>query len=233
MRRLIAVTAAVLMLGACSSIPAQQEPTTTIESPSTTVARERTLLALGDSYTEGTAIDPADAWPAQLAAAVSLTDQPISVVSVAGEGWNTKRLDRELMRVPVQVFDEIVLAIGANDLVLRFGTENFVEGLQLLKSAIEARSGVDTTVTVMSIPDFRASPWGQERLDRNYDIEGYNEILGDYADAIGATFVDITTISAAAIDRPEFIASDGLHFSGEMYALWVQELRAAGVGSGQ
>ena len=36
--------------------------------------------------------------------------------------------------------------------------------------------------------------------------------------------MDVTTISRRAGDDPDLLASDGLHPSGEMYALWVEEL---------
>ena len=193
--------------------------------------RARTFLALGDSYTEGTSIDPNDAWPFQLQRRVAETGLTLDVTSIASDGWNTKRLHREISRTELATYDEIVLAIGANDVVLPFGTENFEEGLALLVEDISARSGPSTEVTIMSIADFRATPWGQERIDRGYDIEGYNAILRDLAADLGVRYIDITTISGSAIDDPELVAPDDLHFSAAMYALWVDILVEAGVGS--
>ena len=129
------------------------------------------------------------------------------------------------------MFDEIILAIGANDVVRPFGTDNFREGLELLAAEITRRSDDDTQVTVLSIPDFRATPWGQDRLDRDYDIEGYNAILTRFATDLDAEYIDITTISGTALDDPTLIAPDDLHFSKRMYALWVDVMISAGVGS--
>ena len=38
------------------------------------------------------------------------------------------------------------------------------------------------------------------------------------------SFVDITTISRQALNKPEYFANDGLHFSGAMHQLWVDEI---------
>ena len=193
-------------------------------TPTTTVAaatpNELRVIALGDSYTEGTAIEEGR-WPDQVADQLRATQDAVDLEVVAGDGWNTKRLSREIARAGItEDKDVVVLAIGANDVVLGFGEENFLEGLDLLSDQMEAMSTPDTQTLVLSIPDFRASPWGQERLDRDYPIERYNELLQTFAAGLGATYVDITTSSGTALGDPEFIADDDLHFSAAMYALW-------------
>ena len=231
----VAILLAVAVAACTSATPDTPESTTTttVVAPETTTTRPTptSFLALGDSYTAGTSIDPADAWPFQLERRLGASGTDVTMTSIADDGWNTKRLHREIARTEVDTYGEILLAIGANDVVLPFGTDNFEEGLALLVQDIEARSGPTTVVTILSIADFRATPWGQERIERGYDIEGYNAILESLAADIGARYVDITTISGAAIDDPSLVAPDDLHFSASMYALWVDILLEAGVGS--
>ncbi len=182
------------------------------------------MLALGDSYAAGTAIGVDEAWPAQLAVALT-AERRVERSVVAGDGWNTKRLSREIARAGLAApFDLIVLEIGANDVVLDFGEENFREGLDLLALDIDALAAADAVVVVLSIPDFRVSPWGRERLDRGYDIEGFNAILSSFASGIGASYVDITAACAEALDDPSLIAPDELHFAPAMHATWVERV---------
>jgi lysophospholipase L1-like esterase len=185
------------------------------------------MLALGDSYAAGTAIGVDEAWPAQLAVALT-AERRVERSVVASDGWNTKRLSREIARAGLGApFDLIVLEIGANDVVLNFGEENFMEGLELLALDIDALAGPDAIVVVLSIPDFRVSPWGRERLDRGYDIEGFNAILSSFASDVGASYVDITAACAEALDDPSLIAPDELHFAPAMHATWVERVLAS------
>ncbi len=55
-------------------------------------------------------------------------------------------------------------------------------------------------------------------------IDQFNAINKSISMAAGVNYLDITTISRKAATNPTLVASDGLHPSGEMYALWVQEL---------
>ena len=106
-------------------------------------------------------------------------------------------------------------------MVLGFGLDNYREGLDEVARDVAAMSADGAEVVVLSIPDFRASPWGQERLDRDYDLAGHNEVLEAFATEIGATYVDITTVSSSTVGDPTMFADDGLHFSALQYAVWV------------
>lgn len=189
---------------------------------------ELSILALGDSYTAGTAIPEGEAWPNKLATTLADDGTEADLTVVAGEGWNTKRLDREIDRSGVNgTFDVVMLAIGVNDVILRFGLDNFREGLALLAEDVERHVDPDGTVIVLSIPDFRAAPWGQERWDRDYDVETYNEELRSLADDLDATYVDVTSVSGSAVGIPRLMAVDGVHFSGVMHDQWVELILAA------
>ena len=230
-----AVGFAALVLAGCASesaTPSDPDPAPASSSTSTTtealppapfdrLPTDLRLIALGDSYTEGTSIPPEGSWPLQLAAARGARGS-VDVEVVAGDGWNSKRLDRELDRAwDGSTYELVVVGVGANDVVLPFGIDNFREGLDAIVADIADVSAEDAVVVMLSIPDFRASPWGQERLDREYDIEPYNEVLASYAAGIDALFVDVTTASGATVGDPTMFADDDLHFSAVQYAVWV------------
>lgn len=219
MRRILPTLLAVAVgLGGCAS---------TATGLDETLPDAVRFVALGDSYAAGTGIGAVNAWPRQLAVALG-DGRDVEVSAVAGDGWNTKRLSREIGRAElVPPFDLVVLEIGANDVVLNFGEENFREGLDLLAADIERLAAPDAAVVVLSIPDFRVSPWGRERIDRGYDIEGFNAILSSFAATIGATYVDITEACRDALDDPSLIAPDDLHFAPAMHSRWVELITAS------
>ncbi|MDZ7848211.1 MAG: hypothetical protein U5L96_16470 [Owenweeksia sp.] len=39
---------------------------------------------------------------------------------------------------------------------------------------------------------------------------------------MGVTYLDITGISRQALNAPNLVADDGLHFSAQMHRLWVE-----------
>ena len=220
MRRILLIVVSVAVAaGACTS----PQPTRFEALPEAI-----SVIALGDSYTRGTSIDFTGSWPAQLERRLEGEGKFVDLTVVADAGWNTKRLHREFTNSwDGRTSDLIVVEIGVNDLVLNFGPENFLEGLDLLAADIEKIRTPTSVVVVLSLPDFRATPWGQERLERGYDFEGFNAILESFAARIGAQWVDITSTSAVALGEPTFVAPDDLHFSADMYALWVDAIVTA------
>ena len=217
MRRiLLTATAIAVLVGACTTAPS-----TVVES----LPQEMSLIALGDSYTRGTSIESSESWPAQMKRALGVEGKTVELDVIADDGWNTKRLHRDIERFwDGQTRDLIVIEIGVNDLVLNFGVDNFRQGLDLLAGDIEAMRDENSQVMVLSLPDFRVTPWGLDRLERNYDVDGFNTVLREFASDIGAEWVDVTSISSAALGEPALVAPDGLHFSGGMYALWVDAM---------
>lgn len=240
MRTTLGAIAIAFAMTACSTTGGQAVTSTTVPPPpsASTIAPDVAtpdasaspidrlpdpvrILAIGDSYTEGTSIPPEGSWPFQLAASLG-EGRTVELDVIAGDGWNAKRLDREFGRAwDGSGYDLVFVGVGANDVVLPFGLENYREGLAEIAEDVGAASADGAVLVTVSIPDFRASPWGQERIDRGYDIETYNEVLAEFADDIGATYVDVTTISGAAVGDPAMFADDDLHFSAVQYGLWV------------
>ena len=65
---------------------------------------------------------------------------------------------------------------------------------------------------------------GRDRDRIGKEIEMFNKIKLEICNEIGVKFIDITPISKTARDDPSLTAKDGLHPSGKMYRLWVDEI---------
>ena len=61
-------------------------------------------------------------------------------------------------------------------------------------------------------------------------IDQYNTINREITDNYGVAYFDITPISRQGLAQPGLVASDGLHPSGAMYELWVEEVLDYAVG---
>jgi len=187
------------------------------------------FLALGDSYTIGESVDPAQRWPIQLAAAIrfaglNLTDPVI----VARTGWTTDELAAAIQAdPPAGPYDLVSLLIGVNNQYRGYDLASYrAEFRQLLAQAIEFAGGDTARVIVLSIPDWGVTPFaeGRDRALIAADIDAFNAVNRRESQAAGVRYLDITSTSRQAANHPDLLAADGLHPSGEMYARWVAEL---------
>src|SRR5688572_382999 len=105
----------VVLLAACERRASAPSPSPSSSSPP--VSGKLTFLALGDSYTVGESVSPAERWPVQLAAL--LRAEGVSVadpVIVARTGWTTAELRDGIARAkPTGPFDLVTLLIGVNN----------------------------------------------------------------------------------------------------------------------
>jgi len=187
------------------------------------------LLALGDSYTIGEGVDPADRWPVLLAGA--LRDRGVGVadpVIVARTGWTVVELGTGIDQAgPVGPFDLVTLQIGVNDQYRGYPVEGFRDGFgALLDRAIGFADGDPGRLVVVLIPDWGVTPFagGRDRERIASEIDAFNRVVAVAAAGRGVEFVDVTPISRRAGDEPGLVTGDGLHPSREMYALWVERL---------
>ncbi len=188
-------------------------------------------LALGDSYTIGESVEPAQRWPAQLTARLrergfSLDDPLI----IATTGWTTGDLSHALVQTgPLGPFDLVTLLIGVNDQYRGRTEEEYRRQFRtLLQRAITYAGDDATRVIVLSIPDWSVTPfasaWGAEpsSLARiAAQIERLNVVNQAEAERSGAYYIYVTSISREAASNRSLLAADGLHPSGKMYARWV------------
>ena len=195
-----------------------------MESPHGHVVR---FLALGDSYTIGEAVDPADRWPSQLAAqlrqnGIELADPAI----VARTGWTTGELNAGIEDAdPPGVFDFVTLLVGVNNQYRGRSVEEYaVEFRRLLERAIGFAGARPSRVIVVSIPDWGVTPFARQSgrdLRRIADeVDAFNAVGREEAGRAGVRFVDVTAVSRQAAADPNLTAGDGLHPSRAMYKEW-------------
>lgn len=186
-------------------------------------------LALGDSYTIGEGVAPAERWPVQLAAALRARGLAIGdPVIVARTGWTTAELLTALDDVPDDLghdFDLVSLLIGVNDQYRGLDMAGFRVGLDRLVSRAIAYAGGDAGhLLVVSIPDWSVTPFARSywrsAQEVAAEIDLFNDLVRARALGCGARFVDVTACSRRAEDDRALLAGDGLHPSAAMYAEW-------------
>lgn len=189
-----------------------------------------TILALGDSYTIGTAVTQAESFPFQLAAALRANGLQIADPKVvARNGWTTDELaagmDAEKFSLEQSTpFDLVTLLIGVNNQFRGYPLEDYrQEYAAILARAVEFAGGDPGHVIVLSIPDWGVTPFaeGRDRDQIAAEIDTFNAMNRQEAEEAGVYYVDITPISRSASDTPGLLASDGLHPSAKMISQWV------------
>ena len=174
-------------------------------------------LALGDSYTIGEGVTPQERWPNRLAAALRFLPPQI----IAKTGWTTDELSSAVdAATPKGPFDLVTLLIGVNNQYRGRSVDNYRdEFASLLSRAIS----LARLTVVVSIPDWGVTPFaeGRDRAKIAREIDAYNAVSREEAAKRNVRYADITPISR---QNPLMVASDGLHPSGEMYALWTVEI---------
>jgi lysophospholipase L1-like esterase len=188
-------------------------------------------LALGDSYTIGESVNPMFRWPVQLAD--DLTDKgfPVNKPKIlAKTGWTTDELlaamDTSYFKPP---YDLVSVLIGVNNQYRGRDTANYREELEIvMERAVYLAGGKKERVFVVSIPDWGVMPFAIENGHDPDKVAGeidlFNQVKKEVSDKKGLKFINITDISREASSKPEYIADDGLHPSGEMYTVWVQRI---------
>lgn len=188
-----------------------------------------TYLALGDSYTIGESVAENERFPIQLAErlraeGVAIGDPEI----IARTGWTTGELIAAVERGTYrESYDLVTLLVGVNDQFRGYPLDGYRrEFAQMLDTAIQFAGGDASRVLVLSIPDWGVTPFGADYDAARVanEIDAFNAVNRELAEAAGVAYFDITAISRQAASDPSLVAGDGLHPSGEMYSLWVDQL---------
>ena len=192
-------------------------------------ASAKTFLALGDSYTIGEAVSESARWPVQLAA--RLREHGIAIDApriIATTGWTTDELsaavDDSTFAPPYAL---VTLMIGVNNQYRGRSVDEYRTQFDvLLKRAIHLAGNDPTRVIVLSTPDWGATPFGhgsgRDLEVISMQIDAFNAAAHAETSARGAAWIDVTPISREVPQHPEYVAHDGLHPSGAMYAKWVE-----------
>jgi lysophospholipase L1-like esterase len=182
-------------------------------------------VALGDSYTIGTALTrPSDRWPDRLVAGV---DPPPGLELVANLGVNgfTSRnvIEVELPQLAALRPEFVSLLVGVNDVVQGVPADLYRTNATRILDALLEILPASRLVTIAT-PDYTVTPQGASYGDpatQAAAIRAFNAILRELATERAIAFVDVHDLSLRALDDRSLVADDGLHPSGAQYALWV------------
>lgn len=185
-------------------------------------------LALGDSYTIGERVSESERWPNQLAEA--LTKKGVAVAPpkiIATTGWRTDNLKEAISKADLHHdYDLVSLLIGVNNQYQGKSADQYaIEFEHLLKTAIALANGKSNHVFVVSIPDYGYTPFGLAKKETiSQQIDEFNAINKRISKQYNVAYHNITDISRKGLDEPSWVADDGLHPSGKMYALWTERI---------
>jgi lysophospholipase L1-like esterase len=220
----LSVVAICCLAGCATSGPTA----TSLETPSRRQATIR-ILALGDSYTIGESVEPAGRWPVQLAD--RLRQQGLAVADpeiIARTGWTTTELQAGILAAdPQGDFDLVTLLIGVNNQYRGYPLQEYRAQFQeLLQQSVGFAGGDPRKVVVLSIPDWGVTQfaWGRNTTQIAQEIDTFNAVNRDESLAVGVIYVDITPDSRRVAEESNLTATDGLHPSAQMYALWVDRM---------
>jgi len=193
------------------------------------MTEQKTYLALGDSYTIGESVLEKDRFPVILVNELKAKGfHYVQPKIIAKTGWTTDELEAAIAKEHItKKFDLVTLLIGVNNQYRGRSVEEFrVQFINLLETALGFANNKPQNVIVVSIPDWSVSPFAKERDTAKIasEIDVFNAIKKEETLKRGVLFVDITPTSRKAKNNATYIAEDGLHFSGNMHQLWVQEI---------
>jgi lysophospholipase L1-like esterase len=185
-------------------------------------------LALGDSYTIGESVPEGERWPHRLAKLLEAEGIQTEATIIARTGWTTDELWQGIQAGEIQPpYDLVSLLIGVNNQYRGYDINEYREQFVfLLNKSIEYAGGESQRVIVLSIPDWGVTPFaaGRDAKKIATEIDEFNQVNREEAGKAGARYVDVTLVSREAVSDEALIASDGLHPSGKMYAVWAEKV---------
>lgn len=197
--------------------------------------KKYTYLAIGDSYTIGESVTPAENFPHQ---AVQLLQKESSVAIeariIAKTGWTTDELETGIMVADKEEpllpsYDFVSLLIGVNNQYRGRSVEEYKPAFEaLLKKAILFAGNNASHVVVLSIPDWSVTLFaeGRDRSQIAAEIDAYNKANKEIALQYQVHYIDITSWTREAITDHTLLATDGLHPSGKEYKRWAVKIAA-------
>ena len=183
------------------------------------------FVALGDSYTIGTAVTEAERWPNQL---VRRLPELELVGNPAVNGYTSADLIAEELPQLEGLRPELVsVLVGANDVVQGVPDSQYAGNVSLILEELLTRLP-PTRIFGVATPDYSLTPAGVGFGDpalASDSVVRLNAILREACEARRIAFVpDIFEISQRVVDDPSLVADDGLHPSGRQYAAWVEAI---------
>lgn len=184
-------------------------------------------LALGDSYTIGTAVESQYAYPYQLRDSIfKAKGKKLDVRIIAKNGWRTDDLKMGIANSRIDtVYDIVSLLIGVNNQYQGKTYEFYRSEFSDLLDTADKYSKSADRIFVLSIPDYGYTPFGSANKDKiGAELNVYNQIADSICKQRGIDFYNITDISRLADKNKNLIAEDDLHPSAYQYAQWVSRI---------
>ncbi|WP_053946714.1 SGNH/GDSL hydrolase family protein [Halolamina sediminis] len=186
------------------------------------------VLALGDSYTIGTGVDPDERWVSKLADRLREDGESVAdPVVIAENGWTTDDLDGAISEHdPDGPFDLVTLLIGANNCFQAEPPATFEPKFRAMLDRALGFAPDAESVVVLTVPDYTLTPVGQENdpAEHAERLVRYNEIVREAARAAGTRLVDVVPPSKRVADDGSLVAGDDLHPAPAQHDLWLERI---------
>jgi len=197
-----------------------------------TAQKQRSFLALGDSYTIGESVPIYESFPYQTVQLLRNKGMSVHATEImAKTGWTTDELMAGIEKTTFEKsYDIVTLLIGVNNQYRGKDPSIYEKDFEkLLNKAIAFAGGNKQHVFVISIPDWGATPFAanRDRVKIGKEIDLFNSINKKITDAAGIVYLSITEGSREATSNALLVAKDGLHPSGIEYGRWANKLADA------
>ena len=185
----------------------------------------RVIVVAGDSTAFGVGALPAETTAGRIAAAFPHA----RVINVARSGANVGRVVQQLESLDIQHADMVLIHAGAND-VLEFRNPAKVEAD--LRAVLTKAKALSNNVVIMPGHDFSVAPFFLRPISKaiNWQAQKVHAIVKRVTEELGVMFVDLyrdPTTEPFVKEPRRYYCPDGLHPSGEGYAIWFSALIAS------
>ena len=189
----------------------------------------KNYLALGDSYTIGEQVSPAESFPFQTVELLRRKGIPVAQPRIiATTGWTTDELLGAMDEARItDTYALVTLLIGVNNQYRNRAVANYEkEFTELLRRAVVHAGGKAKRVVVLSIPDWGVTPFAHDRNREKIhaEIDAYNAAAQKIVAATGAYWLNITDSTREHGANSDWLAPDGLHPGGKEYGVWAVRL---------
>lgn len=182
-------------------------------------------VALGDSYTIGTAVNPRERWPNQLKRALSPGIDLDLIANLGVNGATTEDLIHDQLHQLNGLDPEFMtLLIGVNDVVQNVDLESYRSNLRTILGDLTSRVAKNR-ILLVTFPDYTLTPHGADYGDprrQSGRVHSFNVAMQQTATELDLTSVDISPVSDEVAENASLVAEDGLHPSGKQYGGWVE-----------